>query len=282
MTISRKHRPQIERSRLLRQWLTWKALRLSRRKGDVEMVAITGDHIADHIRAFGLYEREQLENLRDWILPAGYGQGRVALDIGANIGNHAIFLSRLFDKVIAFEPNPLARVVCSLNLDLNQIDNVELHSVGLGQSKSSANVVSRGGNLGATHLEPEEGTTGSVAIVAGDELLGSMDNIGFVKIDIEGGEAAALAGLAQTLQKNRPIIMMEQLADSASKGAASAFELLLGTGYRAFEMRRSPKSGLLAMFFALVTGRQRYTLARVENLDPRDYPVLIFMPQGDG
>ena len=38
-----------------------------------------------------------------------------ALDIGANIGNHSVFLSKFFKKIHSFEPNPKTYDVLSLN-----------------------------------------------------------------------------------------------------------------------------------------------------------------------
>ena len=45
----------------------------------------------------------------------------VALDIGANIGNHSCIFVKYFDRVIAFEPNPQVAylVACKCNGQIN-------------------------------------------------------------------------------------------------------------------------------------------------------------------
>ncbi len=69
--------------------------------------------------------REEIEDL----LPMAQG---LVLDIGANIGAHAVAFSRTAQRVITFEPQPHTyRVLCA-NLALNCCVNVEAHQVALG------------------------------------------------------------------------------------------------------------------------------------------------------
>lgn len=64
----------------------------------------------------GRYENTELTLLEQFIkkkLPNSHKN--TALDIGANIGNHSVFLSKFFNHVYSFEPNPITYDVLLLN-----------------------------------------------------------------------------------------------------------------------------------------------------------------------
>jgi hypothetical protein len=58
------------------------------------------DSIGQAIILNGFYERELLQGMCSLVLD----KNSIALDVGANIGNHSLFFSNNFDSVISFEP----------------------------------------------------------------------------------------------------------------------------------------------------------------------------------
>src|SRR5438552_5973777 len=58
-------------------------------------------------------------------------QRTAILDIGANIGTHALFFSSLVDLVFAFEPNPAVALVCRANALAAQRKNIAVLEVAL-------------------------------------------------------------------------------------------------------------------------------------------------------
>ena len=54
----------------------------------------------------------------------------------------------------------------------------------------------------------------------------NLENVGFIKIDIEGHELKALLGGLETLKKNRPVIVFEE-----HKLFSGVFTLLKELGY---------------------------------------------------
>ena len=72
-----------------------------------------------------------LRRRRDGIhaaLPATTGDGFV--DVGANIGTYSLLARRLVGptgRVVAFEPHPVAAARLRENVELNRIDNIEVH-----------------------------------------------------------------------------------------------------------------------------------------------------------
>ena len=67
------------------------------------ITVFTGDQIGEHIRKFGLYEKEKLLFLTAILRQL---DSPVVLDIGANIGNHTLAFATVASRVFAFEPIP--------------------------------------------------------------------------------------------------------------------------------------------------------------------------------
>lgn len=150
------------------------------------------------------YEREELA-----IIQSSFNGG-VFVDIGANVGNHAIYGAKFLNaaKVIAFEPNPAAYVIFQINMVLNSIsDRVVHHAVGLSDVPGRATFTTPGSNLGATSLDTSSGK-GAFEIATGDSVLGD-EHIDFIKIDTEGMELRVLNGLSQSIARSRPKIFIE-------------------------------------------------------------------------
>ena len=74
------------------------------------------------------YEMEELEIIKRY-LPAG----GTFVDIGANVGNHAIYISRFSkaSRIIVFEPNQSAVSVLKENLLLNRCTNIDTRFLGI-------------------------------------------------------------------------------------------------------------------------------------------------------
>ena len=81
-----------------------------------QLVILSFDHIGLKINLDGRYENYLLEYLEEFIKQTIPNSNKLcALDVGANIGNHSIFFSDLFEKVYSFEPNPLTFEILNIN-----------------------------------------------------------------------------------------------------------------------------------------------------------------------
>lgn len=181
------------------------------------------------------YEPEELEIIRSHC-----PKGAVFVDIGANIGNHALFALKMLGvkKLIPFEPNPVAIAVLTANLGLNgELARCDLSHLGLGLSDQSQTglamaVDKPNKNLGGGRMV--EG--GDLQVIRGDEAL-SAETVGFIKIDVEGMEMQVLRGLADTVARCRPALFVE--VDEANRADFLAW--VESTGYEiAATFRRYP------------------------------------------
>lgn len=151
----------------------------------------------------------------------------VAVDGGAHIGTWSVEMARLFGWVHAFEP--AADTFECLQQNTAGLLNVEAHRVALGANHGYAVVRddrSRAGNTGARFVEQ----TG-----IGDVLVRTLDSyglrdVGLIKLDLEGFEPFALAGARGTIERWKPIVLIEE-----KSGMAERFGLQLGDARRLLE-----------------------------------------------
>lgn len=140
---------------------------------DIEGVS-QNDHIYRKISRTGtFYEIDLLEYIYR-IKPLIYSKGckNVVIDIGANIGNHSVFLcSFLADHLIAIEPNPNALFQLRRNLSKN-ISNYTIIECAVGDKESRGTIVvpeNMNDNIGSARV--------NVNINEGDIEISTVDSI---------------------------------------------------------------------------------------------------------
>jgi FkbM family methyltransferase len=185
----------------------------------------TGNYIDAAILYRGAYEKDILFFLRDAMTAAYSGRG-VFVDIGANTGQHSLFMSRYATEVHAFEPwEPVLKRFRRM-VENNHIKNIVIHPVGLGnQNAKKPFFKPPSSNLGTGSFvegfRSENSAEGQLEIQIGDDALAkaAVESVALIKMDIEGYEKLALKGLQETLRKDRPIVEFE--LTTAPKGAVS-------------------------------------------------------------
>lgn len=81
------------------------------------LAVFSRDHVGIRVQVDGLYEKPYLEFFIEWLK---FNFSGLALDVGANIGNHSVFFSKYFQKVMSFEPNPSTYHLLSYNATLGK------------------------------------------------------------------------------------------------------------------------------------------------------------------
>jgi len=142
------------------------------------------------------------------------------VDIGAHCGTYTLWFARLCKEVHAFEPSfdNFARL-CG-GMALSGIWNVTPHNMAVGEENASAVMLRRvsddggGSTLLPANLVPAQSNQSETPVqVTTLDSLG-LKNVGFIKIDVEGGELEVLRGSKQTLASNNfPKILMEVWPD---------------------------------------------------------------------
>ncbi len=183
-----------------------------------------------YLRAAGGLEPE-LDLLALLIRP-----GERALDVGANYGTYAFTLARLGARVDLFEPNPaIARVLAAWARHQRA---VSVHAVALSDRSGTAELVIPADAAGTEH-------DSSASIVPGFAAKGRrvsvpmapLDSLGItdaalIKIDVEGHEAAVLAGARATIAASLPALIVEIEQRHIARPIAEALGEITAMGYR--------------------------------------------------
>ncbi|WP_439122438.1 FkbM family methyltransferase [Marivita sp.] len=164
------------------------------------------------------YEMEELEIIRRAFQPGGR-----FIDIGANVGNHALFVAKFLSpsEVVVVEPNPVAYNVLFSNVLLNQLDDVfDMNWIGYGISddpNATFGMAFRKGNVGAGRMVAGSGDITTVRV---DDVVGDR-HADFIKIDVEGMEMQVLNSMEATIERCRPRIFVE--VDENNRAAFEAW-----------------------------------------------------------
>lgn len=175
---------------------------------------------------FGGYEADRI----DRFLAIAPRDG-VLLDVGANIGNHSLAMSRHFTAVHAFEPNPVAFARLRQNISANPSAPVTAVNAGLGSLAGTLpffqpleGAMNQGTGTFVAGEAPEAFQILELPILKGDDYVSSHlrgSRIAAIKIDVQGFEPAVLDGFADTIASHRPVIWLEATPSTRQKIAAS-------------------------------------------------------------
>jgi FkbM family methyltransferase len=169
-----------------------------------------GESIQAHHTRGALYETEELALLLE-LAPQHLRANPRVLDIGANLGNHAVFFANALhaESVRVFEPQPHLSELLRINRSLNNATAIDLTHLGValgaGDGRGRVNIV-QAFNPGGAMIEPDD--AGSVVIARGDDLLDGVD-VDLIKIDVEGMEIDVLVGLETLIARCRPMMWIE-------------------------------------------------------------------------
>ncbi len=239
------------------------AMTLTTRTGDLFEVDLSS-FLEWQLFAFGAFEGHFAELFRRLVRP-----GDRCLDVGANVGVHTVRLaklSRAAGEVLAFEPDPELARRARGNVQLNEVANVRMIEAAAADHNSTA-VLYRPGTadtnraraslLHHTYLTGREQEVPTVTI---DDSC--PDPVALIKIDVEGAEAAVVAGAAATISRDRPAVIFEYAPQALRREVSSPFGWLAEQGYELM-LIRCRRNGL--------TGRGRLVLSRLRELPGRGW-----------
>jgi FkbM family methyltransferase len=209
----------------------------------LQLTLIPGNETSRSVFVTGRYEPNEFCLLSRLLKP-----GMTFIDIGANLGLYTLFAAHRVGEsgyVLAIEPSTREMQILKDNVEQNALGNVKLYPMALSDRESEvellvASLQNSGHNtLGAfgynTALDHKE----RVRTMPLDELVQSekRDRVDVIKMDIEGAELAALRGAGDTLERYRPVVLLE-VSDRAlqhqSSKSADVLALLTRHRYRFF------------------------------------------------
>ncbi len=215
---------------------------------------------------FGAHERYGLMLVRDLLRNK---DRPISIDAGANCGTYSLFMSKFCEQVYAFEPDKAALAALRENIAINNISNISVHDIALGDKNCELDLyIAKNGDPAWSSFAygGERSIYGdhvTVRAVKGDDIVEELrlKKIDLLKIDVEGYEKKVLQGLKNSINKFRPIIFME-LSDFTRKSFQNIDEwnAIMG-GYRVYTFRGYRP---ILLFF----DRQKYGLSQFDYSSP--------------
>lgn len=162
--------------------------------------------------------------------------GSVVLDIGANVGAHTVVFSHavgLRGQVWAFEPQRIIYTCLCANVALNSLLNVRAENMACGDEKKAIDVPALSPFLPAANwggVSLLNATQGESVLCMPIDCL-PLTRCDFIKVDVEGMEAAVLQGGAATIQKYKPLLYVEVDRDELNQELCATIDALGYTAY---------------------------------------------------
>jgi FkbM family methyltransferase len=135
-------------------------------------------------------------------------------DIGAHHGWYmrVMALASPHSRVVAFEPDPISYQYLSRNM--HDLPNAACFNVGLGEKDSEATLW-RAPTSDLNSTVRQVGTPITIQLWTLDEFCRreEIDQVDFIKLDVEGGEVNVLRGARKLLSSSRPPIWMLEVSE---------------------------------------------------------------------
>jgi FkbM family methyltransferase len=193
---------------------------------------------------------------------AKYLHGDMTLvDIGANLGLYTAASMHHLDaggRIVAFEPHPITYEFLQKSVAANQtngracprVDTFNLAATPEPRNQElRLNPENRGDNRtyhGTYEGKVEEWDTLSVEGRPVDDVLVELgiDEVNFVKIDIQGYEQKAISGFQKTLARSQNVILLSEFwpkgLEEAGGGATEYLQMLTNLGFTLYILNQKP------------------------------------------
>jgi FkbM family methyltransferase len=249
---------------------------------DVVLTRLKKIHYVRLLRRISEADEPDLRVLRYLIEP-----GQSAADIGANIGVYTKYLSERLGgsgRVISVEPVPETFDILRSNVRELGLSNVELRNYAIsdtaGQIRMQVPSYEFGGaNFYEARVASEKGTAYDHSLVVPattlDELLSAIDEVHFIKCDVEGHEYNCIRGARKTIERCRPAWLIElsgPISDPESTGCRTV-DALRREGYEPYWF-----DGARLRTLRSVTGSINYFFfihEHLEVLQRRGLPIAV-------
>ena len=179
-------------------------------------------------------------------------EGQTFVDIGANIGYYTLIAAGRVGpggKVYAFEPDPANFRLLQKNVETNGYTNVVLVNKAVSDKNGKLRLYLNPANRGDHRVYDSKDGRQSLEIgtVALDRFFKTLDRkIHFIKMDIQGAEASAFAGMKGLVRANKGLKLVTEFSPASLKLAgndpAKYVRNLQKSGFRLFEISEKNSS----------------------------------------
>jgi FkbM family methyltransferase len=192
--------------------------------GDQHFVKMLKD--SPRVRGKGTYQLPKYQAALTFV-PAD--RRRLAVDVGGHVGLWSRLLAYSFRQVIAFEPLPPHQECFRANITE---PNVDLIRSAVGRQVATIKIVMPSDNTGHAHMlgrneAAGDGQVFEVPCLSLDSVgHGVLDEVDFIKIDVEGLELDVITGGERLIREKRPTMIVEQKANNAEVQGAGQWDAI--------------------------------------------------------
>lgn len=166
---------------------------------------VYNDIIGFNIINRGFFELDELRVLKNSFKDSI--KSKTFLDIGSNVGNHSVYFSDTFNSIKSFEPQKFTFKLLEYNT--KNYSNIEVFNYGIDEipRKTKFFIPNNNKGGGSEHVKSNNHSVEEVELKPIDKKF--YNDIGYVKIDVEGNEYSVLKSIEGIILKSCPIISIE-------------------------------------------------------------------------
>ena len=258
---------------LLTRFILSRAIKRAAKKSssiNLPIATYANDYITQKIILDGWFEKRELYAVEKFFSSMQLDK-KICIDAGANIGNHSLFFSRIFERVFSFEPNK--EVFKLLAINAASVSNVKPFNLGLSDKKETLKAFIDKGNLSSGKIVEESNSNEIFEVEKLDNFKSenNLAKISYLKIDIEGHEEAALRGAKEILISDSPVVSLEMEMTRDLKNCLSSIQILQNCGYsKAYILGNSFSGGRNSNF-------KEISIEEFKNRRPKRHKMVMFL-----
>ena len=220
-------------------------------------------------------------------LPHMTSTQKISIDVGANVGFYSALLAPLSQRVFSFEANPHLQPYLMNNLF--RLKNVSVFPVAASSFTGEIEFNIPYSAEDQLSISGQGGTSGLYMKKTGVEMINTkvpcfpvdslkLENVGFIKIDVEGAELEVIKGAEDTIRRCRPNMVIEN-EYRHNPNCTEVFEILKKHNYQGYYYDSTTKK--LASFdhFSLEKNQIQYLTPDHQVTNTALYVVnFMFVP----
>jgi len=178
-------------------------------------------------------------------------EGMIVVDIGANVGYYTLLAAKAVGnngKVFCFEPEPSNYALLLKNIKENNHGNVVPVKKAVTNTTGSVKlfISKEPGSHSITSDNPHQRAISVDSTTLDDFFAGKEYPVHVIKMDIEGGEMAALQGMRNIIAKNPQLVIFTEFSPGCLMRAGSLpaeyFQMLIDYGFKIHAMNEQKQS----------------------------------------
>jgi len=190
-------------------------------------------YIGRELYLTGRFERRELELCKDFIK-----EDSIVIDVGANIGIHSIYFSKLASKGLVLSIEPQTTIFPLLIKNTLKYNNIIPLNIAIDYELKISSFYIMEDNAYSSLKDTKRKNIvdiRKVITIPLDNFMVLFDKIDFIKIDVEGLEKNVILSMLKILEYFKPVLFIEiYKGNNSNMDPEGTIKILLEMGYQAY------------------------------------------------